>query len=116
METRNLSIDQIEIHENPTNLYGFKGDKREQVANIIIRKQNVGNASNDLGFLRKPDGTFEAIISEYDKGKNCGEQFIANLKQNYAFHCIRLQQEMKGRTVNRTRLQNGHQRIEIGGY
>jgi hypothetical protein len=60
--------DQIEVHDTPQHLYGYQGDKRSQTAHVIIRKQHVGSSSNDIGFLRKSDGTFEAIISEYDRG------------------------------------------------
>lgn len=60
---------QIEVHDKATNLYGFQGDKRAQKAHVIIRRKDVGAASNDIGFEQKEDGTYEAIISQYDKGK-----------------------------------------------
>jgi len=60
---------QIELHDTPTNLYGYTGDKRNQTANVIIRRQDVGSSSNDLGFVQKEDGTYEAIISEFDQRK-----------------------------------------------
>ena len=61
------TANQIEVNEVAQNLYGYQGDKRNQKANIIIRRKNVGGASNDIGFVKKPDGTYEAIISEYDR-------------------------------------------------
>ena len=60
---------QIEVHEKATNLYGYHGDKRAQVANVILRRKNVGASSNDIGFVKTKDGTYEAIISEFDKRK-----------------------------------------------
>jgi len=57
----------IEVHETPQNLYGYQGDVRSQKANVIIRKLHVGGASNDIGFLKSPDGTYTSIISEFDR-------------------------------------------------
>jgi len=55
----------IEVHDVATNLYGYMGDKREEVANVIIRRRHVGGLSNDIGFILTKDG-YELIISSYD--------------------------------------------------
>ena len=64
-----FKTDQIEIHDKAEHLYGYVGFKRNQKANIIIRRKYVGSSANDLGFVKKEDGTYEAIISDYDKAK-----------------------------------------------
>ena len=58
------------------------------MANIIIRRQHVGGASNDVGFLKKADGSYELIISEFDKsgGKKQAVDFLQKLKQMYGKH------------------------------
>lgn len=57
----------VEVHEQPQSLYGYGGDRRAEKANVIIRRHNTGiGASNDVGFLRQPDGTYQPIVSEYD--------------------------------------------------
>ena len=61
---------QIEVHEEATCLYGYQGDARKDKANIIIRRKNVGSMSNDIGYRRTEDGTFEAVISQYDSNKH----------------------------------------------
>jgi len=63
-------LDQIEVHDEATNLYGYQGDKRKTKANVIVRRKDVGAVSNDIGFKQAEDGTYEAIISQYDKGKH----------------------------------------------
>lgn len=63
---KGFKAEQIEYHKDKDNLYGYQGDKRNQKANVIIRRKDVGQASNDIGFNQKEDGTFEAIISQYD--------------------------------------------------
>ncbi|RSN60022.1 MULTISPECIES: DUF1257 domain-containing protein [Actinomadura] len=64
-----LGFDQVESHASPTHLYGYQGDRRPEKAEVVVRRRFVGAASNDLGFHRTPDGTFEAIISGYDRHK-----------------------------------------------
>lgn len=85
--------EQIEVHDEAHHLYGYQGDRRKQKANVIIRRQHIGGSSNDIGFLKKPDGSYEAIISEYDRGLNTpksretggfNEQWVKNLTGTYA--------------------------------
>lgn len=70
-----------EVHDSPQNLEGWHGDKRKQKANIIVKRQHIGSAANDVGFLRKDDGTYELIISHYDKSSSHGKKFTQDLLQ-----------------------------------
>jgi hypothetical protein len=67
----------IEVHDTPQQLYDYVGrathylDKAGDKANIIIRRNSIGYGSaNDLGFKLSPDGKYQAIVSEYDTGRN----------------------------------------------
>jgi hypothetical protein len=74
----------IEVHETAQNLKGYMGDTRPQKAHVIIRKQYVGRASNDIGFERQADGTYKAYISEYDQGTlKYNKDWLGRLKQAY---------------------------------
>jgi len=115
LETGNWTTEQIEVHTNPQHLFGYHGDQRAETAHIIIRRKHIGSASNDLGFVKTEDGSYEAIISEYDSGKY-GATWRGQLTGNYAFHKVRREQESRGRSVTRTRCSNGHQRVEVIGY
>lgn len=75
--------DQIELHDNAQNLYGYQGDVREQKANVIIRRKNVGSASNDLGFFKSEDGTYQAIISDYDRNSGYNTKWQGKLEMHY---------------------------------
>ena len=85
-----LGFSDVECHETAQHLYGFQGDARAQTAEIIIRRKYVGSASNDIGFKRHGDGTFEAIISEYDR-RTYSQQWVGRLQQRYAYHTVREQ-------------------------
>jgi len=115
METGKWTEAQIELHNEAQNLFGHTGDMREEKAHVIIRRNHVGGSSNDIGFLKAEDGTYTAIISDYDKSKY-GDEWNARLKGNYAFEKVRTEQEARGRTVSRTRCPNGSQRVEVTGY
>jgi hypothetical protein len=71
-----------EVHDLPQTLYGYRGDARPETAEVIVRRAQIGAASNDLGFRRTDDGTFEAIVSEYDRGRY-GEPWLQQLTQEY---------------------------------
>jgi hypothetical protein len=79
-----VGFDVVENHEVAQNLIGYMGDTRKDKANIIIRRHFISVASNDLGFKRNENGTYTAIISDYDR--NCGynNKWLTNLKTEYA--------------------------------
>ncbi len=107
---------QIEVHEQAVPLYGYQGDARPQKAHIVIRRQHVGSAANDVGWERRADGTYRAWISEYD-GRHRFDQAMRNrIKQEYAYQVIARQQRARGRSVTRERLPSGEIEVTIGGY
>jgi hypothetical protein len=85
----------VEVHDAPQHLYGYRGDKRAQVAEVIVRRKYVGHASNDLGFQRTADGSFEAIISGYDRRKH-SQAWLDRLTQRYAYHVARAKLQEQG--------------------
>ena len=85
----------VEAHDTPQHLYGYGGDKREQTAEVIVRRKYVGRASNDIGFRRTDDGSFEAIISLYDRLKH-SRGWLDRLTQRYAYHVARAKLQEQG--------------------
>src|SRR5271170_265153 len=75
---------QPQVSEKPQNLEGYHGDRRQQTAEIVIPRRQVGGASNDVGFKKNADGTFTAIISDYDKSTHFGLKKQTELKAKYA--------------------------------
>ncbi len=90
-----MGLTRLEVHETPQHLYGYQGDKRPQTAEVIIRRNFIGLLSNDIGFKRTPDGTFEAIISEYDRHKY-SRSWLNRLTQRYAYHAAREKLQAQG--------------------
>jgi hypothetical protein len=71
----------IEVHASPVALLGYEGDRRAQCANIVIRRQHIGRASNDVGFLASPTG-YQALVSGYDHPR-FGPGWLSELHQRY---------------------------------
>jgi len=76
------------VHKEAVNLYGYQGDKRVEKAHIVIPRNQVGVASNDVGFLKNKDGSYKMIVSEYDQRTYWTESFVNKLKQTYAKNVI----------------------------
>ena len=98
---KDMGYDKVETERG--HLYGYKGDVREQQADVIVRKKYVGRASNDIGFARNPDGTYTALVSEYDTGylqnKHKCPDFLAELKARAGAHAAVTTAQRMGRKV-----------------
>ncbi len=90
-----LGFKQVEVHATTQPLHGYQGDVRPQTAEVIVRRKHLGWLSNDLGFKRNSAGTFDAIISDYDRGKYSPE-WLGKLTQRYAYHVARAKLEEQG--------------------
>ena len=64
-------------------LYGYQGDRRPETAEIVVRRQVIGPASNDLGFARTQEG-YVPIVSEYDQRALLGGHFLPRLRTAYS--------------------------------
>lgn len=105
----------IEVHDKPTNLFGFQGDVRPDKANIIIRRQNVGGMSNDIGFRKEENGTYTAVISDYDRyAYNDG--WMSKLKQEYANAKLKKEYKRKGLHTKEERKADGTIRLTVRGF
>ncbi len=73
------------IYDEAVNLRGYLNDSRDQMANIVIPKEQINKlftkASNDLGFIYNPETeSYDMICSEYDQKLNIN----GRIKQAYA--------------------------------
>ena len=111
-----LGFKAVEVHETAQNLFGFRGDVRSQVAEVIIRRQYVGAASNDIGFKQQADGSFEAIISDYDR-QIYSQQWLNQLTQRYGYHALMTTAPEQGFTVETEEvLTDGTIRVVVGRW
>jgi hypothetical protein len=67
-------------YTEPEQLTGFKGDKRNEKANIVIPKDQVNHftgASNDIGFIWDAENKkYKMIVSDYDQAHKMHDRII----------------------------------------
>lgn len=109
---------EIENHAIAVNLFGYQGDKRKELANIILRRSAVnrvlsGGASNDIGFKQNGDGTFGAIISQFDSNY-ANSAWLGKLTGAYAREAIKAKALKQGfRYVGSTPTANGKTKLQF---
>jgi len=64
-------------------LTGYRGDERQERAHVILPRQQLDCASNDIGFARDSTGVYRAVISEYDRGIGFDDAWLGRLAQIY---------------------------------
>jgi hypothetical protein len=106
----------VEVYETPQHLYGFQGDIRPQKAEVIIRRKDIGRASNDIGFKRQDDGQFEAIISEYDR-RQYSHEWLNHVTQRYGYHALMATAPAQGFSVEEEEtLEDGTIRVVVARW
>ena len=97
---------------NPQQLEGYEGRFRNERADIIVPRQYVGHASNDLGFRRNPiTGMFEAIISDFDSNR-FNARWLQNLQVEYNQADIAVKMKIQGwKLVNTGIKANGNRKL-----
>lgn len=55
---------------------------------MIIRRKYVGGSSNDIGFAKQADGTYQAFISDYDKNQY-DKKWQDHLCQRYSYNNLK---------------------------
>ncbi len=111
-----VGLKNIEIHETAQSLYGFQGDVRPETAEVIIRRKYVGSSSNDIGFKLQDDGQFQAIISEYDRGRY-NQQWLGKVMQRYGYYTLMASAQEQGFTVEEDEvMEDGMVRVVVARW
>lgn len=102
--------------KNGAPLYGYKGDDRSlldaadpnyaPLCEVVVNRRQVGDAANDIGFYRTADGTFAAVVSEFDKRYNFSEETFKKLSVEYSRQATLSKAKAMGFDVVETRENN----------
>jgi hypothetical protein len=104
----------VEVHREAQVLYGYQGDMRAQKAHVIIRRQHVGPAANDLGFERQADGKFRVWVSDYDvKYNKYDAAWMGRLKQAYGVEKAKAEAKKRGYRMSEQKLDDGRIRLVL---
>ena len=115
----------VEVHEKGAALMGYQGDNRSLYSKsspdyappceIVIRKEYVGSASNDIGFKRTSDGKFVAYVSDFDKGHHFGKAKQGLVSQEYGMRVAEKTLKSNGWKTIRVNEKDGSTTIKTTG-
>ncbi len=98
---RDLGYSVIE-EGNELPLYGYRGDVRPERAELVVRRQHLTRASNDLGFQKTAKG-YIPIISDYDLRVLLDGKFLTRLRTAYNLKVVeRVTRQIHGTRVTQT--------------
>jgi len=115
---------EIEVHQTAQLLKDYHGKNTRYLngvdydtAEIIIRQGAVnrhitGGSSNDLGFRKNANGTYSAIISEYDS-RYMDSQWLAKVRTNYAQCGLVKQMAKQGAKLVNNQTKNGKRILQF---
>jgi len=116
LNTAGLPFEEVLPGETERHLYGYHGDERPETATFIVRRANIGSASNDLGFHWNPETKrFEEIVSEFDSTHYRTTQIRKAVKREYAAGYAISQAKAKGYRTQRVDGEAGTIQIKITG-
>ncbi|HLG69876.1 MAG TPA: DUF1257 domain-containing protein [Chloroflexota bacterium] len=82
-------------------LCGYQGDRRPETAEIVIRRQHIGRASNDVGFARTPEG-YVPIVSDFDRRTLLNGAFLTRLRTAYSEQVVQeVRRRVHGTAIRR---------------
>jgi len=104
----------VEVHKEAQAFHGYQGDVRSQKAHIIIRRQHVGPAANNLGFERQADGKYRVWISEFDQKENkYNNTWLGRLKQAYGIEKAMTEAKKRGYRIHEEKMNDGRVRLTM---
>ena len=103
---------QVEVGEGLP-LYGYRGNRRAETADVVVRKQFVGSSANDVGFAKGADGCFHAIVSAFDRSGHLTAIKLAKLRQLYSARVVEKELRRVGKQVISRETVNGKIKIRV---
>jgi len=105
---KNLGYEPV-VYKEKHNLQGYQNDTREQKAEIIVPKNQISVASNDLGFSYDEETSeYLMLCSDYDSHKGVADK----VTQSYALTAIKFALKKNKFTIN-SEIKNKEQVITI---
>ena len=74
--------------------------------------RHVGVSSNDLGFELRPDGTYQAHVSDYDES-SYGSKWLGRLKQRYATQHVAKKARKLGYKIKEQQVEEGNVQLVL---
>lgn len=59
-----MGLKNVEVHARPEQLRDWIGRPTDVLAEVVVRRKDLGATADDLGFARSPNGTFDLLASD----------------------------------------------------
>jgi hypothetical protein len=59
-----MGLRNVEVHASPVPLDDWIGRPTDVMADVVVRRKDLGASSDDMGFVRNERGTYDALVSE----------------------------------------------------
>ena len=97
-------------------LVGYHGDTRPETATFVVRRNQIGASSNDIGWHWDPDRrSFVEIVSEFDQRQSKCTTIRQTVRREYAYAATISQARVKGYRTQRVDLPDGSIQVRITG-
>jgi hypothetical protein len=109
-----MGVPEVQDHiGNPRQLEAYyESEQWDQKAEIIIPKRALTRISNDIGFVKKADGTYGAVIGDIDD-KTYNDAWMRRLKTVYSEKAIMAVARRKGLRFTGKKTVKGKIRLEF---
>ncbi len=74
---------EVEVRPEGVHLNSYYSEQEANVANIVIRRDQLRGAYGDVGFVRQPDGQLAMIKDELDEYRGYGARWLGRVQQLY---------------------------------
>lgn len=75
----------VEVHEEKQKLHGYdEAGANASQSEVIIRRKNIPNAYNDMGFALEADGTYSVKGSDFSTDRHYNQKWLDKLLQTYS--------------------------------
>jgi hypothetical protein len=114
LEAAGVEFEEVPVGQAERHLYGYHGDERPETATFIVRRSQIGNLSNDLGYHWNGQ-CYEEIVSDYDSRHRGCTAIRQAVKREYAVVTATEAARAKGYRVKRVDQANGQVQLVVTG-
>jgi|WetSurMetagenome_2_1015567.scaffolds.fasta_scaffold456720_3 hypothetical protein len=123
---KQFGVGNVQANPGGIALHGYEGNDRSKLdhsnpnwaprCEIVIRRQHVGNASNDVGYHRLENGKYAAYVSDFDRAHHYGADKQGLVAQEYTLRVAEARLKAQGYTLQRETDTAGHVHLKASRY
>lgn len=114
LQATGVIFEEVRPGQTESTLYGYENDERSETATFVVRRDQIGRLSNDIGWHW--DGSqFVEIVSEWDHHVSKCSEIRQTVRREYAYAATVSQAQAKGYRTERIDLPTGVIQIKVTG-